>query len=60
MATCLLSVTPMVPRYLGWGFGILVKNGHYGFMGPFVGGHSPTYRGVGTKCWDRLKAEDKS
>ena len=60
MATSLPSVPPMAPRYIAWGFGILDENGHFGFVGPFVGGRSPTYRGVGTKHWACLKAEDES
>ena len=57
MATSLLGVPPKAPRYISRGFGILVKNGHFGFVGPFVGARSPTYCGVRTKCWARLKAE---
>ena len=60
MATSLPGVPPKTPRYSSRGFGILVKNGHFRFVGPFVGGRSPTYRGVRTKCWARLKAENMS
>ena len=58
--TCLPSVTPMAPRYLGCGFGIFVKNGHFRFVNPFVGGRSPTYCGVESKRRAPLKAEDES
>ena len=57
MATSLPSVTPAPPRYIGWGFGILVKNDNFGFVGPIVGGCSPTYHGVRTKRWARLKSQ---
>ena len=30
MANSLPSVTPMAPRYIGWGFGILVKMAIWG------------------------------
>ena len=60
MATSLPTLPTKAPGYTSRGFGILVKNGHFGFVRPFVGGRSPTYRGVGTKCWARLKAENKS
>ena len=58
MATTLPSVPPKALRYMSRGFGILVKNGHFWFAGPFFIDGSPTYRGVRTKCWARLKAED--
>ena len=60
MATRLLGVPPKAPRYISRGFRILVKNGHFRSVGPFVGARSPTYRGVRAKCWARLKAENKS
>ena len=60
MATSLPSVPPTAPRYISRGLGILVHNGHFRFVGPFVGARSPTYRGVRTKCWARLKAENMS
>ena len=52
-ATSLPSVPSEAPRYLTRRFGFRVKIGHFGFAGHFVGGSSPAYRGVRTKCWAR-------
>ena len=59
MATTVPLEATLVKIFMRWRFCSVDGNGSFEFLRPFVGGHSPTYRGIRTECWDGLKAKDE-